>query len=68
MKKTLKWQVVFNYGEISEMYMPFLRELQIGIVKLKDFPEKGSRVSKINYKGFLLSIRFYVPFIIKINK
>jgi len=66
MKKILnKWQFIFNYGEEPNYYNPFLRILDFGIIKLTSIPKEGDSIKKRKYKGFLISVSFFIP--IKFN-
>ena len=60
-KELDKWQFVFTKGDAVEFYVPFMRQLTVGIFKLTSLPKEGVRVDKDNYDGFLWSWYYWFP-------
>lgn len=57
-----KWQFVYNSG-LPVMYHTdlFTREVTLGLFKLTELPEEGTRLDRAKYKGFILRWYYWWP-------
>lgn len=56
-----EWHWRFSFGPDWGRFAPGWRVFHVGLIKLiRDVPE-GMRISKGDYRGFLFTIRFWLP-------
>ena len=63
--RNYKWQIIFHYGEDMRYFIPLYRVVTFGILRLKNIPNEGFILQKKDFKGFIIKLKFYLPF--KIN-
>jgi len=59
--QTDKWNFRYSYGKDIVRYDAGWRHLQFGIFKVTKKPNEGVQLRRENYKGFIFSIRFWLP-------
>jgi len=57
-----KWQIDFFVNHDFQSLQLGWYHFHFAIVKLISLPRQGARLHKSEYKGFIVSFRFWIPF------
>jgi hypothetical protein len=60
-KQLMKWQFVWDHGQLIQYNYPGWRRLAFGVIRLTSFPFEGQQLRSSHYDGFLVRLRYWLP-------